>query len=138
MHHAYDLKDFMREVGRVLKPGGMFIGAREHVVSRHEDIPEFQAAHPLHALYGGEYAYRVDEYKAAITGAGLRLTACLNPLSSEVNIAPSTRDEIKRQLARRLGIPVLAKLIPNIVLTVRGALLGMPGRLYTFVAAKPE
>ena len=137
MHHAHDLKDFVRQIGRVLKRGGVFIGAREHVVSRHEDIPAFQAAHPLHALYGGEYAYRLDEYKAAISEAGLKLTACLNPLASEVNIAPATRDEVKKQMACRLGIPALAKLIPNRILTARGALSRIPGRLYTFVATRP-
>lgn len=137
MHHARNLNDFVHQVGRVLKRGGMFIGAREHVVSRHEDIPAFQAAHPLHALYGGEYAYRIDEYKTAITEAGLKLTACLNPLASEVNIAPATRNEVKKRLASRLGIPALAKLIPDRMLAARGALSGTPGRLYTFVATKP-
>jgi SAM-dependent methyltransferase len=135
LHHARDLPALCREVARVLKPGGRFIATREHVVSRHEDIPAFQAAHPLHALYGGEYAYRVDEYLSAIRDAGMAVDQVLNPLESDINVFPTTTEEIKRNWARKLHLPI-APLIPDAALRWRGARQDAPGRLYTFVARK--
>jgi SAM-dependent methyltransferase len=137
LHHARDLAALAREIARVLKPGGVFAGTREHVVTRHEDIPAFQAGHPLHALYGGEYAYLVDEYQGAIRAAGLRLVRTLNPLQSDINTAPATMAEIKRRWAGRLGLGALSGLVPDALLAFRGAHLDAPGRLYTFIAAKP-
>ena len=67
LHHARDLDKLCREAARVLKPGGIFIATREHVISRPEDLPAFLESHPLHKLYGGEHAYLLDEYLGAIT-----------------------------------------------------------------------
>ena len=39
LHHASDLRQLCREAARVLKPGGIFIATREHVISRHADLP---------------------------------------------------------------------------------------------------
>ncbi|WP_448658005.1 class I SAM-dependent methyltransferase [Sphingomonas sp. CJ99] len=138
MHHAHDLKDFMKQVARVLKPGGTFAGTREHVVSSHADIPAFQASHPLHDLYGGEYAYLVTEYQDAITQAGLRLERTLNPMESDVNLAPASMADIKRRWAGKLGLAPLGELVPDALLAMRGARMTAPGRLYSFIARKPR
>ena len=34
LHHARDLGQLCRQIGRVLKPGGVFVATREHVISR--------------------------------------------------------------------------------------------------------
>ena len=136
LHHARDLGKFMLEVSRVLKPGGTFIGIREHVVSNHEDIAVFQERHPLHPLYGGEYAYLLDEYVNSISGAGLLLTQVLNPLESDINTAPSTMKLTKVRWAARIGLPVLANFIPDGLLKMRASISDTPGRLYSFVATK--
>jgi SAM-dependent methyltransferase len=135
LHHAHDLAQLCREIGRVLRPSGRFVALREHVISRKQDLPAFQAAHPLHHLYGGEYAYLRAEYERAIEGAGMRITAVLNPLQSDINLYPRTLSGIKREMARRLRLPV-AGVIPDGVLRLLGALLRTPGRLYSFVAEK--
>ena len=135
LHHARNLGALCREVARVLKPSGIFIAAREHVVSRKEDIPSFQDSHPLHRLYGGEYAYLLGEYRDAISGAGLRIQAELNPLASDINLYPSSRDDVKARWSDKLHLPSPA-LIPNAALRIRGWLLNDPGRLYTFVSRK--
>ncbi|WP_294265010.1 class I SAM-dependent methyltransferase [uncultured Sphingomonas sp.] len=137
LHHAHDLGQLCKEIGRVLKPGGTFVAAREHVVTRHEDIPAFQASHPLHALYGGEYAYLEREYVDAIEGAGLTITHNFNPMESDINLAPATMADIKRRWAGKFGLASLAGLVPDAVLGWRGARIDSPGRLYTFVARKP-
>jgi SAM-dependent methyltransferase len=131
LHHARDLKQLCREVARVLKPGGLFVATREHVISRAEDLPEFLAAHPLHKIYGGEHAYLLDEYLDAIRGSGIILTRVLNPYQSNINLYPDTVADLKRRLARRMYVP--AAFIPNLSLAVLGAMSRVPGRLYTFV-----
>jgi SAM-dependent methyltransferase len=134
MHHARDLRAFCREAARVLRPGGVFLAAREHVLSRDEDRAAFLACHPLHRYYGGENAYRLGQYREAIRGAGLRLARTLNPWASDVNLFPATRDQLRNRIAARLHVP--AAMIPGAVLTLAGALRREPGRLYTFVARR--
>lgn len=130
LHHARNLKQLCAEVARVLKPGGLFIATREHVISRTEDLPEFLAAHPLHKIYGGEHAYLLNEYLDAIGGSGIVLTRVLNPYQSNINLYPETVDDLKRRIAGRLHVP--ASLIPGFSLGALGAMSRVPGRLYTF------
>lgn len=136
LHHARDLNRLCAEIGRILKPGGVFIATREHVISRHGDLAQFLRSHPLHFLYGGEHAYLLPEYRAAIERAGIVLTHVLNPLQSDINLYPETVTSIKAKIAQRTHVPV-ARLIPDMVLGWLGAWLGIPGRLYTFVGRKP-
>ena len=57
LHHAHDLERFCSELARVLKPGGVLVATREHVISSPTQLPAFLDSHPLHNLYGGENAY---------------------------------------------------------------------------------
>lgn len=134
LHHAQDLRQLCREIGRVLKPGGTFIATREHVISRREDLQGFLDGHPLHDLYGGEHAYLLREYVEAITGGGVTLTGVLNPGRSNINLYPETLDGLKRRVAARLHVP--AAWIPDAVPGWIGAMNRTPGRLYTFVGHK--
>lgn len=134
LHHAKDLPQLCREIGRVLKPGGTFIATREHVISRYEDLPLFLASHPLHKLYGGENAYLLQEYLNAIKTGGLVLTSVLNPFQSDINLFPETVAGLRRRIATKLKLPT--ELIPLFVLGLLGAMSQAPGRLYTFVGRK--
>jgi SAM-dependent methyltransferase len=134
LHHACDLKQICHEVARVLKPGGKFIATREHVISKKSDLTEFLASHPLHRIYGGEHAYLLKEYLEAIRGSGIVLTGVLNPFQSDINLYPETRISLKRKLSARLHLP--AYMIPDLVLSMLGAMNIKPGRLYTFVGYK--
>lgn len=136
LHHARDLARLCSEIGRVLKPRGVFIATREHVISRKEDLPAFLESHPLHRYYGGENAYLLREYTDAIERAGLRISSVLNPLETPINFYPATRGELKARMARKLRLP-LAGLIPDAALTLAGRWMNTPGRLFTFVARKP-
>jgi SAM-dependent methyltransferase len=135
LHHAQDLPQLCREIGRVLKPGGTFIATREHVISRHEDLEVFLAGHPLHKLYGGENAYLLQAYLDAIRGGGIALTAVLNPYQSNINLYPETVAGLRRRIAAKLRLPNV--LIPGIALSWLGAMNKTPGRLFTFVGRKP-
>jgi SAM-dependent methyltransferase len=143
LHHASDLKATCRELRRVLKSGGMLITLRDHVISRREDLPEFLASHPLHSLYGGENAFLIFDYRAALTGAALKIEREIGPFDSVVNYAPNTPDTLRCEIANRLG-PLGA--VANAALKPRpimGATLRVlskfdrrPGRLVSFVCRK--
>lgn len=134
LHHAADLKRLCKEAARVLKPGGLFIATREHVISKPGDLAAFLDAHPLHHLYGGENAYLRDEYIDAIVGGGLTITKILNPYQSNINLFPETLDGLRATIAKRLHIP--GKIVPDFLLAILGARLSAPGRLYTFLGRK--
>jgi len=135
MHHASNLAQFCREMVRVLRPNGVLIATREHVISRREDLPRFLSAHPLHSLYGGENAYLLSDYIGAIRGAGLQLKQLLNPFESDVNLFPDTKSAMKTRIMSRLGLP-WPGLIPDAFLSWLGARSDQPGRHYSFVATK--
>jgi SAM-dependent methyltransferase len=135
LHHARDLTQLCREVARVLKPNGIFIATREHVLSRKEHLQAFLDSHPLHHLYGGENAYLLKEYTSAITAAGITLIKVLNPLESDINLFPISKQDYKAQLARKIFLPK-PSLIPDCLLSWAGRFQDCPGRIYSFLGKK--
>jgi len=148
LHHTKDLRAACAEFLRVLKPGGLLVAVREHVISRPEDLPAFFDAHPLHNLYGGENAFLLPQYEDAIRAAGFDLQSVLAPLRSAINFAPHTLASLQREVAARVAGPR-----PGLARGV-AALLGTPGvwplarrlmeridhrpgRHYSFVARRP-
>lgn len=129
LHHAHNLSDLCKEVARVLKPGGVFIATREHVVDIHDELPVFLANHPLHHLYGGENAFSLTEYIGAAEDAGLCFSEILMPFDNVINYYPSTMEQVK-DLAKRL-CPSASDKIAELRRIYRA-----PGRLFTFVAVK--
>jgi SAM-dependent methyltransferase len=147
LHHSNDLEAACREFFRVLKSGGRFIAIREHVISRIEDLPRFLDLHPLHRLYGGEHAYLLGQYVAAIAQSGFTHFKVLSPWQSPLNYAPHSQTTLKAELARRagFGIPgvrcMMSALLdlPGVWPLARRMLDqfdSRPGRLYSFVAEK--
>jgi hypothetical protein len=112
------------------------IATREHVISKREDLSAFLEIHPLHRYYGGEHAYVLDEYRNAITGAGLVLERELNPYQSDINTYPEALTDIKMRWARKLMLPS-AQWVPDALLAWVGRRSHRPGRLFSFVARKP-
>jgi SAM-dependent methyltransferase len=137
LHHARDLTQLCREIGRVLKSGGMMIATREHVISHRRDLNEFLKRHPLHVLYGGENAFLLKDYLGAIGAAGIELSKVLNPLASNINLYPETRDSLRVQIARKFRLPS-AVFVPDALLSLIGNLMNDPGRLYTFFGYKHD
>jgi len=147
LHHARDLRALLRELYRVLRPGGRLVALRDHVISRASDLARFHAAHPLHRLYGGEFAYQLDEYTAAIGAAGFVLRRVIAPLESPINYAPLTRATLAEGIAAQLpalpGVRRVARRLLHspplmrVALGVLGRIDSRPGRLYSFVAERP-
>jgi len=144
LHHAQNLPKFCQELARVLKPNGVLLATREHVISKKSDLPQFLASHPLHNLYGGENAYLLREYEDAICGGGLKISRVIKPFDSTINYAPMTqagfKEKIVSKLSRLTGVK-LAQAIAQIesfqqlcawILSFSNA----PGRLYSFLAIK--
>jgi SAM-dependent methyltransferase len=147
LHHTTDLDAACQEFFRVLKPGGMLLAVREHVISHADDLPRFLEIHPLHKLYGGENAFLLSRYTKALAAAGFELKHCLTPLESPINFAPHTSQSLRTELANRMPLgntllfgPFCAllridwawqSLLPAFTL-----LDHRPGRLYSFVCLK--
>jgi SAM-dependent methyltransferase len=147
LHHARDLGRLLAECARVLRPGGTLLACREHVVDDEAQLREFLASHPIHRLAGGEHAYALDAYVAAIAGAGLRLERVLGPWDSIVNAFPAARTPeevlerpyrvLERKYGRALGR--LAARVPLLLARTRRKLRDRgAGRLYSFLAVRPD
>ncbi|MHC1946330.1 methyltransferase domain-containing protein [Bradyrhizobium sp. UFLA06-06] len=146
LHHTRDLEGACREMFRVLRPGGMLIAAREHVISKEADLPRFLAQHPLHHLYGGEHAFLLDRYTGALTAAGFSAIDTLAPLQSPINLFPYTLETLKSAIVTRLTqkVPVAplwrtafaSRLVFGSLLSMAERFDNRPGRLYSFVCHK--
>jgi len=146
LHHMRDLDGACREMFRVLRPGGILVAAREHVISREAHLEAFLAQHPLHHLYGGEHAYLLDRYVGALRGAKFAAIDVLAPLKSPINLFPHTIETLRMAVVDRLTQKIPVKRLWRAALTPRGvfaSLLSMaesfdhrPGRLYSFVCHK--
>ena len=144
LHHTRDLAAALRECARVLRPGGIFLACREHVVDDDAQLQRFLAEHPVHRLAGGENAYSLSQYQQAIAGAGLKLERMLAPWDSVINAFPVVRSgtelrELPRtQLRARFGqLGAAAARVPGVVSLVRRRIeRPKPGRMYSFLARK--
>jgi SAM-dependent methyltransferase len=146
LHHTRDLGGACREIFRVLKPGGIFIAAREHVISKETDLAQFLDKHPLHHLYGGEHAFPLESYIGALSHAGFGPIEILSPLKSPINLFPHTFDSLREAVVEQLSEKVPARRllrvalesdrIFRIILSLLEHFDHRPGRLYSFVSHK--
>lgn len=144
LHHARDLPAFCREIGRVLAPGGVFISARDHVISGAEQLQPFFDGHALHRYYGGENAFQLSEYRAAFRGAGLAIEKELKSVSTVINYDPRSPTSMREEIAKRCGpLHFVAKTalsmqpIFNLALNLASVIDRRPGRLVSFVCRRP-
>jgi SAM-dependent methyltransferase len=151
LHHARDLPQTCREIYRVLKPGGVMVATREHVISTKQDLKAFLDSHSLHKFYGGENAFLLSEYLSAMKSAGLDVQRAMAPLDSPINYFPMTPEQCFIHCTRPAAA-IIGRSITNLVFNqnhfVGRALMKLlvaalnkrdqtPGRLYSFVAIKP-
>jgi 2-polyprenyl-3-methyl-5-hydroxy-6-metoxy-1,4-benzoquinol methylase len=143
VHHCINLSRFTQEAYKLLRPGGVFLVTREHVISSQGDLQNFLKNHPLHSLYGGENAYQLKSYLAAFKQTGFRIVKIWGPYDSVINMAPLTPILLSQKICGKLP-----KLIPRLILLNREEILHpiifrllsklshSPGRLYSFLLQK--
>lgn len=145
LHHANDLAKFCKEVQRVLKPNGVFIATREHVLSNEQDLQTFLNNHPLHHLYGGEHAFTLAFYGKCIEDSGMKLTKIIHPYESVINYAPLTAAEMKNNFAKSIskltGMNLANFIVSNNfiykkLVNIKASKDNTPGRVYSFIAKK--
>lgn len=90
LHHITDLVPFLREVKRVLKPGGVLCCMRDVVIWNEEQRRAFFANHPFYHITRDEGCYYLREYRDAFDAAGLVREKELDPVESVINSYPST------------------------------------------------
>jgi SAM-dependent methyltransferase len=93
MHHANDLFEFLKNLYKHCNQGGLLITTRDHVIYNKKDKTDFLNNHPLHKYYGGENAYKMEEYAKAITEAGFTILKIMKHYDSVINYAPLTKKE---------------------------------------------
>jgi SAM-dependent methyltransferase len=145
LHHARDLAKLCLELFRVLRPRGILIATREHVISSPRQLQSFLRKHPLQRFYGGEHAFRLREYLEALRSAGFIPVKIMGPFDSPVNYAPFTRRTLKSELSRRFARLPGGNVVAGVLLSERWFDLSLqvmsrldrrPGRLFSFVARK--
>jgi SAM-dependent methyltransferase len=143
LHHASDLKKMVAELARVLVPGGLLLACREHVVDNYgESLEAFLASQVDHQLYGGEHAFTLTDYRAAIDAAPLSRVRELGPFESIINAYPNTPEVLREKILRSPQGRLLGKVLPAAAVAAIGLWRvrrrKTPGRLYTFVAVKAK
>jgi ubiquinone/menaquinone biosynthesis C-methylase UbiE len=141
LHHASDLNQMLKEINRVLKPGGILIATREHIIDNYkEGLKEFLNGHEIHQLYGGEYAYTHKDYLKAIKSNNFKDIRTYKNYDSIINLFPNSFDMIKTKIrntliGRLLGNFVSEDLLFKIAIFILNR-KRYQGRLYSFVARK--
>jgi ubiquinone/menaquinone biosynthesis C-methylase UbiE len=145
LHHFSDLVQGLTECVRVLKPGGLFLATREHVVDNPQQLEQFFAGHILHQLHGGENAYSVPDYVNSLKKAGFTVLKQIAPLDNVINHFPTSNSDVN-QLMRKWLIAKLGNTLGNSIAQIpftekayrqyRSMRDQYPGRLYSFLCTK--
>jgi len=143
LHHAMDLPRMLAQLGRVLRPGGVLLACREHVVDNYqESLDAFLESQVDHQLYGGEHAFTLTDYRSAIRSGGLDIRLELGPFDSIINAFPNTPEVLREKILQSPQGRLLRKVLPDDAIVALGQWRlkrqKAPGRLVTFLAVKSK
>lgn len=141
LHHASNLEKMVSELGRILRPGGLLIACREHVVDDYgKSLEAFLLSQVDHQLYGGEHAFLLSDYRNAILKADFDIKREIKPFESIINIFPSTFENLENQILSSIPGRILNSFLPKSLVIKLGLWRlnrkRIPGRLYSFIATK--
>jgi len=146
LHHVPDLTACLRELARILKPGGLILTSRDHVVDDERQLAQFLGSHPLQPLYGGENAHPLAVYLTSFCDAGFEIQEVWGAVESILNFFPGTEAARRRMLIDRIRtgkFSRFAKTFAFLQKFQRQAARDLvnrdrtPGRLYSILARKP-
>ncbi len=149
-HHANNLQLFVNECARVLKPNGLLMGIREHVIFNEKDKEWFLKTHPLQKFYFGENAYSLEEYTRCFINSKLKIRNVLTFFDSIINYFPYPKKSIEKgtrniNLINRINSNLFShfKITNRIQMFVLRKMFGVipdeklvPGRMYSFILSK--
>jgi ubiquinone/menaquinone biosynthesis C-methylase UbiE len=141
LHHTFSMEDMLKEISRVLKPGGIFIGIREHVVDNiGPALKNFYRINPIHATYGHEKAFKYSYYLECIRNSGMELVYSVKPFETEFNTFEGSFDRIMERISGTKTGKILKKILGEKITYKLGFSMirkkEKQGRLYGFVAKK--
>lgn len=145
-HHAPDIVAFASSLARLVRPDGLVLTWRDHVISRPQDLPAFFDRHPLHHKYGGENAFTIGQYRGALEQAGLEVIEQLLHFDDPMNYGPEappalftklTTKMLPRAIARGTGAMLGSAPVFGLLAPAMSALDRRPGRHVAFLARRP-
>ncbi|MGH8286908.1 MAG: class I SAM-dependent methyltransferase [Steroidobacteraceae bacterium] len=142
LHHAKDLPRMVEELGRVLRPNGILLACREHVVDNYgASLQAFLASQVDHQLYGGEHAFTLADYRKAFSNAALEPILELGPYDSAINTHPNDPASLRMKILESGPGRILGMLLPDDTVASLGVSYlkarRAPGRLYSFLLRRP-
>lgn len=137
MHHADHLNNFVKKAFTCLKPGGLFMTVRDHVINDGQ-LDEFQATHPLNKFYQGEYAYTLEEYLCAFRESGFKLKEVFRPYDSPINYYPKTTEQMKEKVFKTTFGQSSEFIFKCAQKYLNYKNRNVAGRLYSFILEKPK
>ena len=141
LHHAADLARMLGEIARVLRPGGILLACREHVVDNYgASLRAFLDSQVDHQLYGGEHAFTLPDYRSAIAASGLIMANEMGPFDSAINMFPNSPESLRERILNSAPGRILRTFMKDQMVADIGFWWARrrspPGRLYSFLAVK--
>ncbi|WP_138503320.1 class I SAM-dependent methyltransferase [Nostoc sp. PA-18-2419] len=147
LHHFYSLPKGLAECSRVLKPKGLLLATREHVVDNDKQLKIFLENHIFHRINGGENAYTLNVYISNFKNSGFKILKNFTAFSTVINHFPTSNIELMDYLFQPLK-KILGKKIASVIIKfypieilyryLLSYFYKYPGRLYSFLCIKEK
>lgn len=146
LHHISRPDVFMDEIYRILKPKGLLIIAREHVVDSEADKEKFLENHPLHKYTKSENAFTLQQYKNIIESSNLNIKKVYGSWDTPINYYPATKSDIhsriRNSIRNKIGRMAANALESDRIYEYAAKWYSRrdrtAGRMNSFICVKPE
>ena len=130
LHHLVDLSQGLYEINRVLKPGGLCVAWKEHIISPFSNGKRFLASHPAVAFGVDERAYSCWTYRRRFREAGFKDIVIEGSSVVEFGEFVSLTRQVNPVRSRLMGLPLLGAAMARIFYVVHWLLRGPLGCVF--------